>query len=265
MQNKLKTTLIITTYNWHQALELVLLSVKNQSVLPSQIIIADDGSTKETEAVIERFKSLFSIPLFHLWHEDKGFRKTSIMNKAIKIAEGEYIIQIDGDIIIHQKFIENHINFAKKGTFVHGSRAFLNLEATNSAFESKKINYSAFNTNLKNKLNAIHFPFLSRLLDSQSSNLNKTRGCNFACWKKDIHQVNGYNEEMTGWGLEDTELAARLINNGLFKRQIKFAALQYHLEHKISARNQFNINKKILNNTINGKIKVTKKGIEWLM
>lgn len=261
MKNKITSTLIIATYNWHQALELVLISVQNQSILPSEIIIADDGSTEETKLLIKKFKSIFSIPLVHFWHQDDGFRKTISMNKAINIANGDYIIQIDGDIIIHRKFIENHLNFAQANTFVHGSRSFLNTEATNSAFQNKKINYSFWNFNLKNKLNAFYSPFLTKLLDKKSTSLSKTRGCNFACWKKDMHQVNGYNEEMTGWGLEDTELAARFINNGILKRQIKFGALQYHLDHKISSRKQFNINTEILEKTIKNKIKIVKKGI----
>jgi glycosyltransferase involved in cell wall biosynthesis len=261
LKKQLSSTLIIATYNWHQALELVLISVQNQSVLPSEIIIADDGSTQETNLLIDKFKPLFPIPLIHLWHEDNGFKKTIIMNKALKIAKSEYIIQIDGDIIIHKNFIENHLNFAKPNTFVHGSRTFLNKKATTIAFQTKKINYSIWNPNLKNKLNAFYFPFLTQLLAKTSTSLNKTRGCNFACWKKDIHQVNGYNEKMTGWGLEDTELAARFINNGILKRQIKFGALQYHLDHKVLSRNQFNINNEILTNTIKNKTTVAQKGI----
>ena len=90
-------TLIISTYNWPQALELVLLSVLKQTQLPDEIIVADDGSTGETATLIEHFKLKFSKPLIHVWHEDDGFRKSVILNKAIAQAKGEYIIQADGD------------------------------------------------------------------------------------------------------------------------------------------------------------------------
>lgn len=261
MNKKISASLIIATYNWPEALELVLLSVLSQTVLPDEVIIADDGSRNDTKILIEKYKPVFSIPLIHIWQEDIGFRKTVIMNKALKLAKGDYIIQIDGDIIIHKNFIENHISLARPNTFIHGSRALLNKEETKRAFENKKINYSVFNKNIKNKLNAIYFPLWSRLVQSKSANLKKTRGCNFSCWKKDIFKVNGYNEEMIGWGLEDTELAARFINNGILKRQIKFAAVQYHLEHKTSPRDKFNVNNEILTNTIENNIKTTEKGI----
>lgn len=45
----MKTTLLITTYNWPKALELVLYSVLHQHVKPDEVVIADDGSTEETK------------------------------------------------------------------------------------------------------------------------------------------------------------------------------------------------------------------------
>ncbi len=65
-----KSTLIISTYNWHQALELVLLSIKNQVILPSEVIVADDGSAYETKQMIENYQKDFPVPLIHVWHED---------------------------------------------------------------------------------------------------------------------------------------------------------------------------------------------------
>ena len=45
---------------------------------------------------------------------------------------------------------------------------------------------------------------------------------------------------MIGWGKEDTELSARLINNNILKKQLKNCALCYHLEHKTVAREGLN-------------------------
>lgn len=257
----MKTTLIISTYNWPEALELVLISVYNQSVLPNEIIIADDGSTEETKNLIDSFKKLFSDKLIHVWHEDKGFRKCEIINKALKLAHNEYIIQIDGDIIIHKKFIENHIYFAKPHRFITGSRTFLNNIETQKAFKEKKITFSIFNKNLKNKFNGFYAPFLAKLFTLKKYNLNKIRSCNISFWKSDIFKVNGYNEDMVGWGLEDTELAIRFLNSGVSNTQIKFSAIEYHLEHKKATREMFNVNNQILQNTIKKALKVTINGI----
>lgn len=261
LKENIKATLIIATYNWPEALKVVLESVRHQSILPIEVIIADDGSQNSTKLLIDNLKKDFPIPLIHLWHEDKGFRKATILNKALAIATGEYIIQIDGDIIIHKKFIKNHIDFAEINTFIHGSRIFLNDTETNNALKNCKISFSIFNKNLKNNLNAIYFPALAKLISPKSKSLKKTRGCNFSCWKKDIVYANGYNENMIGWGLEDTELSARLINNGILKRHIKFGAIQYHLNHKTFSRSGFNLNETILKETIEKKKVQTENGI----
>ena len=56
----IKASLLISTYNWPQALDLTLKSVLQQAVMPFEILIADDGSTKETEDIIKKYQSLFS-------------------------------------------------------------------------------------------------------------------------------------------------------------------------------------------------------------
>ena len=102
------TSLIVATYNWPEALNLCLLSIKNQKVLPAEVIIADDGSGQQTRLLIEKFQSDFPVPLIHVWHEDLGFRKSIVLNMAIKKASGEYIVQVDGDVILDQNFINDH-------------------------------------------------------------------------------------------------------------------------------------------------------------
>lgn len=257
----MKTSLIISTYNWPEALELVLKSVLFQVISANEIIIADDGSTKKTRELIHKYISLFDVPLIHVWHEDKGFRKSMILNKAYKAASGDYIIQIDGDIILHPSFIKNHINNAQKGIFIHGGRVLLDADITLIRLKNANIKFHFFNRGLVNRINAIYFPFLSGFFNYRSSTLNKTRGCNFSCWKKDFELVNGYNEKMIGWGLEDTELSARLINNGIFKKRLKFIALSYHLFHKSHQADNYTTNQKILNETISSKVTFCDKGL----
>lgn len=253
-------TLIIATYNWHQALELVLLSVCKQTVLPDEIIIADDGSSKETLGVIKKIKKKIKLPIKHVWHEDQGFRKTIILNKSYARATGEYIVQIDGDIILHKKFLEDHLSNAKPNVFLHGSRSFLNSQLSKRSINEKITNFNFFEKGLSNRWNAIYFkPFTTFAKPNRS--LKKTRGCNFSCFKKDFILTNGYNEDMIGWGKEDTELSARLINNNILKKQLINCALTYHLEHKTFERKGLNKNIKILKNTILKKQKYCKNGV----
>ena len=101
-------SLIICTYNWPRALDLVLKSVALQSELPNEIIIADDGSSEETFNVIESYYKKISIPIVHSWQEDLGCRIPHSRNRAIAKSSFEYIIVIDGDTVLHHEFIKNH-------------------------------------------------------------------------------------------------------------------------------------------------------------
>jgi hypothetical protein len=257
----MKTSLVITTYNWPEALEIVLLSILKQSVFPNEILIADDGSTKETKQLIGRYSSKFKSEIKHIWQKDEGFKKTSILNKSITKANGDYIIQIDGDIIIHTHFIKDHVEMAKKGLFIHGSRTFLNDATTKKAIKNSTINFSIFNHGITNRFNSLHSLLLSKVLSNKNKNLKGTRGCNFSFWKQDFFKVNGYNEDMIGWGKEDTELSVRLMNSGLQKLNLKCLAICYHLHHKISSKEELNINNSILTLVIKEKRKICINGI----
>src|SRR5690606_26502649 len=98
-------SLIISTYNWPEALNLCLKSVSNQVRLPDEIIIADDGSKTATRVIIDAFRDQLSIPVHHVWQEDMGFRKCMILNKAVQKASFPYIVQIDGDVILDPNFM----------------------------------------------------------------------------------------------------------------------------------------------------------------
>lgn len=253
-------SLIIATYNWAKALNLVLKSIMNQTVMPTEVIIADDGSTSETERLIQSFKEEINIPLIHVWHEDKGFRLAEIRNKAIKQAKGEYIVQIDGDVFLHKRFIEDHLAFAEKGFYVRGSRVRLGQQLSKELLQDQKINISIFNKDIKSKLNGLRFPFLAKQLMFKKESVLKMLGCNMAFWKDDFVKVNGYSNDLTGWGFEDSELSARFINIGLQKKVIKHAAICYHIYHKENSRENEQIHTKKLQQIVDLKIKRANSG-----
>lgn len=260
---KLNVSLIISTYNWPGALNLCLQSVLHQSVLPNEIIIADDGSKEETRELINSFKKICKIPLIHVWHEDKGFRKTMIMNEAFTKVSYPYIVQIDGDIILHKDFIKDHIRFAQSKSFVSGSRVIIDEKLTKKLIQKKQWKFSIFTNGLRNRLNGIRIPFLSKFQEHYRQNdIIYVRGCNMAFWKEDLLKVNGYDEEITGWGREDNELAARLINTGICKRVIKFSAIAFHLHHNLRSRDSVDQNDVILNKTLSEKRIRCKQGID---
>ncbi|MCI5133362.1 MAG: glycosyltransferase, partial [Candidatus Electrothrix sp. EH2] len=124
----MKVSLIITTYNWKEALELSLLSGLQQKLKPIEIIVADDGSRPDTGEMIAKIAAQAPFPLIHSWQENKGFRLSASRNKALAKTSGDYIVLIDGDIIMEKHFIADHIHFARTGCFVQGTRVLLKEE-----------------------------------------------------------------------------------------------------------------------------------------
>ena len=243
--------ILISTYNWPKALENILLSLLQQTRLPNNILIADDGSGYETQLLIDKYRRLFNIPIEHIWQEDKGFRKTLVLNKAMKYAVSDYIIQIDGDIILNKNFIKDHVQNAIKKTFVQGCRTILNQSRTNEVLENKTcFNFKFFSPGIKNRLNAMRIPFLSKVIKTDPYCSKNIKACNLAFWREDYVAVNGYDNLFYGWGYEDDEFAARLINYGVKKRRLKLAAICYHLNHDLNPKYYEEKNKKIYNETV---------------
>lgn len=259
---RLDISLIVTTYNRPDALELVLLSIKNQKILPKEVIIADDGSSYETKNLIEKYKQNFPIPLIHSWQEDNGFRAAQSRNKAIAFSKYEYIVIIDGDIVLHKNFIKDHIRTAQKKCFVQGSRVLLNEELTKESITRKNVNFSILKKGVENKLNAISFSFLRQKLSKPSYKSRGIRSCNMAFWKEDCVKINGFNEEFVGWGREDSEFAIRLFNNNIKRKNLKFAGIAYHLFHDENNRKMLPKNDEILEKTIENKLLKCNLGID---
>jgi glycosyltransferase involved in cell wall biosynthesis len=257
----MKTTLIITTYNWPQALELVLLSVKKQFLMPDEVIIADDGSTSETEELIKKISKDFPVEIKHVWQNDEGFRAAMIRNKAIAKSEGDYIIGIDGDMILHPLFIKDHIKNAKKNRYIQGSRVLLSEEKTKTVLKNKQIIFHFFERGLLNRKNAIHSDFLSKLFSKNKKTLKGSKTCNFSMFKEDILKINGFDNEFVGWGREDSEFLARFLNSGGVRYDLKFNAIAYHIFHEENERRYLKKNEDRLKKTVNKKIKVCENGI----
>lgn len=263
MKSFTKCSLIISTYNWPQALQLCLLSVQQQSVLPNEIIIADDGSSADTQQVIDLMQNNFPVRLVHIWQKDEGFQLSKIRNKAIAAASYDYVIQVDGDLVLHKHFIKDHIQLSKRGSFITGSRVLMNKQLSQKLIELSMTRISLFEPGLANLSNRFYISWLRMYLADRykPKDIFSLRGCNMAFWKDDLIRVNGYNEDFQGWGKEDNEIAARLLNSGLQKRTIKFGGIVFHIYHPEVDRSRYLENQKQLNHTINHKLVYCDRGI----
>src|SRR5690606_30834942 len=139
-----KIALLVSTYNSPIVLELLLLSVLKQSVMPDEILIADDGSSDSTKEIINTYKHKTKVPFQHVWHEDKGFRRSMILNKAIATSVSDYIIQVDGDCLLHSHFIEDHLKNIEQGLYLYGTRVRIKEKYVEEVINSKKLTFNFF-------------------------------------------------------------------------------------------------------------------------
>ncbi|WP_233840545.1 glycosyltransferase family 2 protein [Dyella sp. 2HG41-7] len=241
----MNVSLVITTYNWPAALARVLESVAMQTRLPDEVLIADDGSGAETAVLIARASESLPVPLRHVWQEDLGFRAARSRNRGIAASKGDYIVLLDGDMMIHPRFIADHLMMAEPGFFLQGGRLKANDAESQRLLAGGepvyapwvKANFHEFDGT--RRLYAFRQPLLARW-KARSRNGGRVMSCNMSFWREDLLRVNGFDERMEGYGAEDRELVVRLENAGLRRRALKWCALAMHFEH--STRQQENLN-----------------------
>lgn len=236
----LDTSIIVSTYNSPKWLEKVLYGYNNQTYRHFEMIIADDGSGLETKDLIDRIRKEVFFPITHVWHEDDGFRKCVILNKAILQTNSPYIIMSDGDCIPRKDFVEQHVKFREENYFLSGGYFMLPMEIsekitkediyTERCFDVKWLRKNGLRQTFKNqKLNS--GPLKSCILNSVTPTEASWNGHNTSGWKSDILAVNGFDERMQ-YGGEDRELGERMMNNGVHSKQIRYSAVVIHLDHE---------------------------------
>ena len=229
------TAVIISTYNSPDYLKRVLDGFLQQQSPPDELIVADDGSTRETAEVVELFAKRAPFPVLHVWHEDVGFRLAKIRNEAIKAARSEYLIFTDGDCLPHPFFVADHRRAARPGFFAAGKRMLVSETASVDFFPYRGL-LDLVKTCLSGGLSGWHHLLRLPGLTLKKQRLRGIRGCNLAFYREDLLKVNGFNESFVGWGREDSELVVRLFRLGLLRRDLPFSAALYHLWHRVNSR-----------------------------
>ena len=239
----MKSTLICSTYNSPHFLELVLDSLLYQDTNNFELLIADDGSGEETKTLIDNFAQSAPFPVKHIWHEDKGWRKSQIHNTAIKQSSHEHLIFIDGDCVLEKCFISDHQLIFKRereNYILMGRRVELGPQIT-SALTKK--NYRAllcspmptalYISSFKNdsrgvlRRSSIKSPILRKLI--KADNVSDLLGCNFSLNKKTMILINGFNDDYERG--EDGDIFVRIRNNNHKLIGMKYFAPMYHLFH----------------------------------
>ncbi len=247
-----KVSVIISFYNRIDYLKLVLAGFERQTFRDIEIIIADDGSKEEIVKEIEKLSLKVSFPLLHLWHEDKGFRKNKILNRAITEANSDYLIFIDGDCVPHREFVREHYDYRNENNCLTGRRVNLSEKFTNKLNETdikngylEKSLHLMICDGLFGKSDYVERGFYVQN-NSLRNYLNKKKrgllGCNFSIHKNDMIAINGFDEryELPSIG-EDSDVQYRLELNDVKIESLNNIAVQYHLYHKLQERPQKNL------------------------
>lgn len=229
----MNVSLIITTYNWPEALVVTLRSALRQSYGPFEIIIADDGSNDATLRAAATTLRHSPFPWCHVRHADKGIRQARIKNLGARYAQGEYFVFIDHDVALHPEFLKDHMDNLGERCFLQGKRVFLSPQMTDQCLGQGEFTPpSPLTRGMENRKNALRLPRLGKLMMRQKAFQATLRGCNLSMHRTLFALVDGYDEIFDGlWGREDSDICYRLFNSGCRIKNLWFSGIQYHLYH----------------------------------
>lgn len=254
----MSVAVIVTTYNRPDALAAALAGYAEQTFPDFELLVADDGSTDDTRGLIEDFQRRAPFKLHHVWQEDRGFRAGAARNRAAARTQGEYLIFVDGDCVPVPSFVAQHRALAQRGFFLAGNRILLS-EAFTRRVLSERLPIERWHSMrwfaawLKRDVNRL-LPLIA-LPDAgfRLRSLRRWEGvktCNLSLWRSDFVRVNGFDESYAGWGLEDSDLAIRLLHAGIRHKSARFAAPVFHLWHREQDRSRLPENQKLLDEII---------------
>ncbi len=251
-------SIIVSTYNRPDALELVLLRLDEQTIDAFEVVVADDGSTAETAEVIERLKGRVRYVLKHVWQEDSGFRAARARNVAVLQSKGDYLLFLDGDCLPVPDFVETHRWLSERGWWVRGNRVDLvaDLTARVMAHELSVTKWPLWRWAIALTLREAHG--VAPLIRYRAQAFRKGRRrrwagaktCNLGIWRDDFLLVDGLDESYVGYGREDSDLVIRLINAGVHRKEGRHAVPVVHLWHPSADRLYFERNDALMNEVL---------------
>lgn len=237
-------SVIVTTYNRPDALRAVLVGLLAQHDRDFEVLVADDGSRADTRHLVLSMAAGAHVPIRHVWQEDRGFRAGAARNRAAAAARGSYLIFLDGDCVPRPDFVAGHRALAERGWMVAGNRILLSETFTRRVLE-QRVPIHAFTERqwrdarargeINRTLPLAALP-LGPLRKLSARRWQRVRTCNLGVWLDDFRAVNGFDELFEGWGFEDSDLAVRLLNHGVRRKEGAFATGVLHLWHRENDR-----------------------------
>jgi glycosyltransferase involved in cell wall biosynthesis len=234
----MRLALVITTHERPEALAAVLDSVERQRIAPGEIVIADDGSGAATQEVIAAFVSRSAIPVRRVSQPHAGFRVARLRNLGVAATAADYLVFIDGDMLLHPQFIADHQRLARPGFYTQGVRVRTDAALTRRLIAAPAALPSVGSAGLGGlrRLYLLRSPGLASMTRTLANGFIAIKSCNLGLWRDDLARVNGFDEAFVGWGPEDKELCARLDNTGIHRQTLVFGGIALHLHHAPASR-----------------------------
>ena len=256
--------LVITTYERPDALAAVLESVGRQCVAPDEIVIADDGSGPATRELVQGFGARSTVPTRFVSQTHAGFRVARLRNLAIAATSLDYLVFIDGDMLLHPAFVADHVRLARRGFCTQGVRVQADAALTRAliARPSRLPRPWSRGLGALRRAYLLRSPALSTAARSLANTFIAIKSCNLAFWRDDLVRVNGFNEAFEGWGPEDKELAARMRNAGVRRQSLLFGGIAVHLHHPPASRAALPANLALLENTVARRLARCERGLD---
>ncbi len=273
-----RITLAITTHARADALARVLAGVRAQTRTPDEVIVAEDGEDPATAAVVSRHAAApagGAARLHHLRQPHHGFRVARLRNLAIAAATGDYIVFIDGDMLLHPEFLDDHARCARRGRWTQGVRVPLDAATTRTmlagAGDAVDVDgddapalpgpFGRGRFGLR-RAALWHAPRLQRVLRGPGAALLAVKSCNQGFWRSDLLRVNGFDERFEGWGPEDKELCARLGHAGVRRQALLGGGIACHLHHPPAPRDRRALNESLLAATLAARATRCERGVD---
>lgn len=264
----MKASVIISYYKNLENLKLILKGLKKQSVTDFEAIISEDDNNEETLRFVKEYSKDYNFPIIHVNQEiDDGFRKNMMLNKSIKISNGDTLIFIDGDCIPNKNFIGEYIKASTDGYMLKGRRVNLGEKISKDILDTMSLKplktLSILFSDSKKKKEAFYSPNIPLTLEYKDKGL---LGCNWGIRKKHLIEINGFDEDYIRAAVgEDTDVEWRLKALGLKNKYLKNKAIVYHLYHERGySQEAVNINTKLLEKKMEENNYVCLNGLEKL-
>ena len=260
MSKNITVNVFVSVYKNIPFLRKVLDSIEKQVYKNFTVTIAEDGCFEEMRNFIAKLDYSFSIS--HLYQEDKGFRKNKILNEGLKKNTAELCVFIDGDCILHPKFIYEYVKCFDGCSVMFSKRTNLDHKTTEVLLNSEIIKPSKW-TMIINKSTRVEDSFYLPFKPVLKTKKPSLMGCNMAIPFSTLKLINGFDEdyEITGYG-EDCDIEWRMLKQGFSFLHLKYRAIQFHLFHERPNReDQTAISRKLFNKKKQEGISFCKNGI----